>query len=105
MAIQKITDGEIKSTLATDDKAIVKFYADWCGSCKLIAPKYRRLSEDERYGGVSFYEVNAEENETIRKEAGVDNLPFFAVYRDGKLVEGSATSKVENIENLLAKLS
>lgn len=105
MSVQKVTDQDFKSVVAANDKAIVKFFADWCGSCKLIAPKYRRLSEDERYDGVAFLETNAEENDFTRKEAGVDNLPFFAIYRDGKLVEGTATSKLDVVEKMLTKLS
>lgn len=91
--------------LKTDSNVIVKFYADWCGSCKLIAPKFRRLSDDERFDGVSFLEVNAEENEVARKKAGVDNLPFFAIFKGGELVEGRATSKEDQILDLLSKLN
>ncbi len=105
MSVQKVTDNDFKSVLTTNDKAILKFYADWCGSCKLIAPKFRRLSEDGRFDGVAFFETNAEENDFTRKEAGVDNLPFFAIYKDGKLVEGTATSKLDVVEKLLDKLS
>jgi len=36
--------------------------------------------------------------------AGVDNLPFLAVFKDGQLVEGSASSKEDYLRSLLAKL-
>lgn len=101
MAVNKIDDSTIERELSGNSKVIIKYYADWCGSCKLIAPKFRRLSEDERFSGYSFLEVNAEENEKARKLAGVDNLPFFATFKDGKLVEGKATSKEDKIVELL----
>ena len=104
MSIQVVTDNEFKEALASNDKVVVKYFANWCGSCKLFAPKYRRLSADERFVGVTFLDVNAEENPEARKLAGVDNLPFFAVFKDGKLVEGAATSLepkvVEMIESI-----
>lgn len=105
MAVAECTQQDFKTTLSENDKVAVKFYADWCGACKLISPKYRRLSEDDRFGGITFAEINAEKNEAARQAAGVDNLPFFAVFKGGELVEGTATSKIDKVEELLGKLS
>ncbi|MBR9832478.1 thioredoxin family protein [bacterium] len=104
MAVEKITDQSWEENVSNNDKVIVKYYADWCGSCKLFAPKFKRLSNDEKYSSVSFLEVNAEENEIARAAAGVDNLPFFAIFKNGKLVEGTATSKEEVVVSLIEKL-
>jgi thiol-disulfide isomerase/thioredoxin len=104
MAVEKITDEVWDANVSGNEKVIIKYYADWCGSCKLFAPKYKRLSNDERFKGVSFLEVNAEENEVARAAAGVDNLPFFAIFKNGKLVEGTATSKEEKVVELIEKL-
>lgn len=104
MAVEKITDELWDANVSGNEKVIIKYYADWCGSCKLFAPKYKRLSNDERFKGISFLEVNAEENEIARSAAGVDNLPFFAIFSDGKLVEGTATSKEDKVVELLEKL-
>ncbi len=53
---------------------------------------------------MTFLDVNAEENPETRKVAGVDSLPYFAVFKGGKLLEGAATSLepkvVEMIESL-----
>ncbi len=104
MAVEKITDELWDANVSGNEKVIIKYYADWCGSCKLFAPKFKRLSNDERFEGVSFLEVNAEENELARAAAGVDNLPFFAIFKNGKLVEGTATSKEEKVVELIEKL-
>lgn len=96
MAVQTVTDADFSQQLAANDKVIVKYYADWCGSCKLFAPKFKRLSGDERFSGVTFLEVNAELNEQARKAAGVDNLPYIATFKNGQLVKGLATS-LENV--------
>ncbi len=105
MSVKNITDSDFATSLSGKDNVAVKYYADWCGSCKLIAPKYRRLSDDKRYEGIEFLEVNAEVNENARKAANVDNLPFFAIFKNGEMVEGTATSKVEKVEELLNKLN
>jgi thioredoxin 1 len=104
MSIQVSTDKDFNELLASNEKVVVKYFANWCGSCKLFAPKYRRLSEDERFSGITFLDVNAEENLEARKAAGVDNLPYFAVFRNGKLVNGSATSLEPKVVELLESL-
>jgi thioredoxin 1 len=102
--VTTINDQNFKETLEQNEKVVIKYYADWCGSCKLFSPKFKRLSDDERFNGITFVNVNAEENEEARKFAGVDNLPFFATVKNGQLVEASATSKEEYVVGMLERL-
>lgn len=104
MAIQIANDSNFKTLLESNENVVVKYYADWCGSCKLFAPKFRRLSENEAYINVVFLDVNAEENPEARKLANVDNLPFFATFKNGQLVDASATSKEEKVTEMIEKL-
>ncbi len=104
MAVITATDSDFNSLLASNEKVVVKFYADWCGSCKLFAPKFKRLSNDERFAGVAFLEVDAENNENARKLAGVDNLPFIATFKSGQLVKGEATSLEDRVVSLIEEV-
>jgi thioredoxin 1 len=105
MSVVVATDADFTSTLESNRKVIVKYYADWCGSCKLFAPKYRRLSDDERFSDVVFLDVNAETSPEARQRASVDNLPYFAAFLDGQLIDGGATAKEETVVAMLEKLS
>jgi thioredoxin 1 len=104
MAVTLITDKDFKESIEKNQLVVIKYFADWCGSCKLFSPKFRRLSEDDRFKSIAFIYVNAEENEEARKFAGVDNLPFFAVVKDGQIIEASAASKEEYLVGMLDKL-
>lgn len=102
--VQLSTDTDFETLIKSNDKVVVKYFADWCGSCKLFAPKFKRHSNDEANADILFLEVNAEENENARKIGGVDNLPFMATFKNGVLVEGTATSKEEYLQKMLDDL-
>ena len=106
MAVELLTDDNFENFIKTNEKVVVKYFAAWCGACRLIAPKYKRFSNDEKYQGVKLVEVNAEHSPNARKLANVDNLPFFASFKNGELVEAKSTSKedqiIELIENTLS---
>ncbi len=102
--VTKVNDLEFAEKLKQEEKVIVKFYADWCGSCRLFAPKFTRLSNQEDYQGITFLDVNAEENPEARKLAGVNNLPFFATFKNGTLLKADNTSKEESVVNMINEL-
>lgn len=104
MPVITSTDQDFKDQVEKNSRVVVKYYADWCGSCKLFSPKYRRMADDPENAGIVFLDVNAEENPEARKFASVDNLPFFAVIRDGQLIEGAATSKEEYLKEMIGKI-
>jgi thioredoxin 1 len=104
MAVQTANDKEFQDILANNPNVVVKYQADWCGNCKIFAPKFKRVSNEEEHANKIFLDINAEENPEARKMGGVDNLPFLAVFKDGVLVEGSASNKEEYLRTLLAKL-
>ena len=105
MSVTECVDKDFSDSLSANDKVVVKYFANWCGSCKLFSPKYKRLSNDDRFSDVAFLDVNAEDNPVARKLGGVDNLPFFAVFKNGELVEGVATSKEDKLVEMLNSIA
>ena len=85
-------------------KVVVKYYADWCGSCRLFSPKFKRMSDDEAFANIAFVDVNAETSPEARKLASVTNLPYFAIFKNGQFVDAVAASKEEAVRELIHKL-
>lgn len=104
MAVQKVNDADFSRVISENPRVVVKYYADWCGACRLFSPKYNRISEEEKNQDIIFLDVNAEESPEARKLAGVSNLPFFAVFKDGALLKSDSTSKPELVEAMIDAL-
>lgn len=83
-------------------KVVLDFYADWCGPCKRIAPKFKELSE--KYTNITFLKVNVDESEELTRKYEVQAMPTFVFLNDREMVgkfEGASLDKlVENLENL-----
>jgi len=54
--------------------AVIDFYADWCGPCKMVAPIIEELSE-EYEGKVNFYKINTEEQQELAAAFGIQSIP------------------------------
>lgn len=104
MAVILTDDSNFGELLKSNEKVVVKYYADWCGSCRLFAPKYKRISNDERFNDIAFLDINAEHNPEARKLGSVSNLPTLAIFKNGELVESICSSKEEALMELIAKL-
>jgi thioredoxin len=54
--------------------AVIDFYADWCGPCKMVAPIMAQLSK-EYAGKIDFYKVNTESEQELAAMFGITSIP------------------------------
>ncbi len=54
--------------------AVIDFYADWCGPCKMVAPIIEELSE-EYAGKVNFYKIDTEAEQELAAAFGIQSIP------------------------------
>ena len=81
------------------DKVLVQFSAGWCGNCRIMKPKFKKMANDN--SNMRFYMIDAEKNPVSRNLAKVDNLPTFAFFKNGKLVNQVQTNKAEVLLNFV----
>ena len=71
--------------------AIIDFYADWCGPCKMIAPILEQLSEE--YGGkINIYKVDTEAEQELSAAFGIRSIPsmlFCPMGEDPQMANGA----------------
>jgi len=57
-----------------DKPAVIDFYADWCGPCKMVAPILEELSE-EYDGKIDIYKVDTEDQQELAGMFGIQSIP------------------------------
>ena len=99
----EITEDNLSEILNQNQKVLVQFGATWCGNCRLLKPKVKRLAEANPE--IQFIYVDAEKFPESRKLAEVTNLPTFAIYNEGNLVNQVVTSKEEHLKELCHEIT
>ena len=62
--------------------ALVDFYADWCGPCRMVAPVVEEIAGERP--DVSVCKVNVDESGELAVRFGVASIPTLIVFKDGK---------------------
>ena len=57
-----------------DKPAVIDFYADWCGPCKMVAPILEELSK-EYAGKIDIYKVDTEAEQELAGIFGIRSIP------------------------------
>ena len=98
----ELNEDTLANLIKESDKVAVQYGATWCGNCRIMKPKFKKLASENT--DVEFYYVDAEKLPESRKLAKVDNLPTYAIFKNGELVDQVQTNKAESLNELFSKL-
>ncbi|SFH11510.1 thioredoxin family protein [Pedobacter insulae] len=98
----ELSEDNLQQFLEDNTKVMVQYSASWCGNCRIMKPKFKKLATENE--SVAFLMVDAEKYPNSRKFANVDNLPTFAAFEHGALVGQIQTNKVEGLNELFTKI-
>lgn len=90
-----------------DKPALIDFYADWCGPCKVVAPILEELAA-EYEGKIYIYKVNTEKEEELAAAFGIRSIPsllFIPMEGQPQMAQGALPKKTlkEAIDSVLLK--
>ena len=86
MAMQ-LTDSNFKeSVLDVNQVALVDFWAEWCGPCRMIGPVVEELSAEYKDKAV-IGKVNVDDNPEVAMQYGIRSIPTILFFKNGQLVD------------------
>jgi len=95
----ELTTDTLQEELSNNEVVVVQYSAGWCGNCRIMKPKFKKFSGE--YENAKFIVIDAEKNPESRKLAKVDNLPTFAAFKNGELVQQVQTNKTEILKSFI----
>ena len=99
----ELKEDNLNQLLRENHKIVVQYSASWCGNCRIMKPKLKKLASD--FPNISFIIADAEKFPNSRKLATVDNLPTFASFKDGDFVNQVQTNKFEVLKTLVNEIA
>lgn len=82
-----ITDSNFQQEVINSGKpALLDFWAEWCGPCRMISPIIEELAKE--YGDkIVIGKVNVDYNNEITTQFGIRSIPTMLFFKNGEVVD------------------
>ncbi|WP_373057525.1 thioredoxin family protein [Zunongwangia sp. H14] len=101
--VKELDKDNLNEIVAENGTVVVQYMAGWCGNCRLMKPKFKKLASENE--NATFLMVDAEKYPESRKLANVNNLPTFATFKNGDFVNQVQTNKFEPLKDLVNEVT
>ena len=101
--VTELSEDNLQSIIAENNTVVVQYSATWCGNCRIMKPKIKKLASETE--AVTFVIADAEKFPESRKLATVDNLPTFATFKNGAFVNQVQTNKFDVLKDLVNEVT
>lgn len=88
-----------QEVMQADTPVLLKFWAPWCGPCKMMAPVVDEVAE-EKSGELKVVSINVDDAQDIAAEQGVRGVPTVVMFKNGAKVASlvGAQSKTQLVQ-------
>ncbi|MEC7201788.1 MAG: thioredoxin [Verrucomicrobiota bacterium] len=95
-SMESLTDSSFEEkVLKTSGPALVDFWAEWCGPCKMLTPVLEKLSK-ENEGKIQIFKVNVDECQQLAVQFNIRSIPTLLFFKDGQVQEQVVGLKSES---------
>ena len=83
--IQHVSDDSFEEeVLGSKTPVLVDYWAEWCGSCKVIAPVLEEIAK-EYDGKMKVCKLDIDANEATPPKYGIRGIPTLMLFKDGNV--------------------
>lgn len=83
----QVTDATFeKEIVKSEIPAVVDFWAEWCGPCKMVAPVLEELAKEYK-GKIKMAKLNVDENRQTPGKFGIRNIPTLIFFKNGAVAQ------------------
>ena len=84
MSAMKINSQNIDAVMNGDKPALIDFFAEWCGPCRMVSPVVDEIAAERE--DILVGKVNVDEEQALAARFGVASIPTLIVVKGGKVV-------------------
>ena len=99
MSVQKLNQNNFNNAIA-NGTALVDFYADWCGPCRMVSPIVDEIAEER--SDITVGKVNVDDENALAMKYGVMSIPTLVVMKNGKIAQQAVGARPKS--DILAML-
>ncbi|QEE50645.1 thioredoxin family protein [Flavobacterium alkalisoli] len=101
--LKELEKDNLAEIVSGEPIVVVQYSAGWCGNCRIMKPKFKKMASENE--NITFVIADAENFPESRKLAKVDNLPTFATFKNGVLINQTQTNKVDVLTELVNEVT
>ena len=84
MPLYNVTEESFAKIKESGKKALIDFYADWCGPCKMLAPILHEISDENP--DLIIAKINVDDSTSLAIQYGIQSIPTMLVMENGDIV-------------------
>jgi len=83
----QVTDGNFEEEIIQSElPAMVDFWAEWCGPCKMVGPVVEELAK-EYDGKIKIAKMDVDQNRETPARFGIRNIPTLILFKNGEVAQ------------------
>jgi thioredoxin 1 len=103
--LMQVTDETFEAEIVKSDlPAMVDFWAEWCGPCRMVGPVVEDLAKTYA-GKIKIAKMDVDKNRQTPAKFGIRNIPTLILFKGGKVANTIIGAQPKSyIEGELKKL-